>query len=155
MPTPDDGDLQLNRRTALTEIGGFAGTLITVTVGTLALSATLLNASDTRGNMTFLYAGWIVLIASIIFGVFALLQQIGMLAKPHLDDPIVGFLPVFNAVQLVCVIAGLVLLGLFAKQSLADGPWPLIVDTLIIQALRGGHRSVMVHEPQQARPPDC
>lgn len=118
-------ELQERYRAALAQIGDLTKTLIAVSTGTLALSATLLKNFGSDSYLPILYWAWVALAASTLFGIGAILEQIGKLSRKSIPNPVNDrTLQICNGAQLASLLLGLVLLGIFSVANLnnASGP---------------------------------
>ncbi|UUU24622.1 group II intron maturase-specific domain-containing protein [Streptomyces sp. DSM 40750] len=102
-----------DKRLALTAISNMGAVLVTVATATLALSATFPGDLYSGQSRSFLWTGWILLLASLLMGLLALGQQINLLSESKLR-PRGGLLEYFSLLQLLSVLVGLVFLASFA-----------------------------------------
>ncbi|WP_367141232.1 MULTISPECIES: hypothetical protein [Streptomyces] len=111
-------DLQERYCAALSQIVELTKTLITVSTGTLALSATLLKNFGSDSYLPLLYGAWAALATSTVFGILAILESIGNLARISIKNPVRNnTLQWCNGVQLAALLTGLTLLGIFAVAN--------------------------------------
>src|SRR3712207_581915 len=102
-----------DRRKALDSIYDYNKTLITLATGTIALSATFLGEELYRGvALPFVIWSWATLGMSVLVGVVGLGAYISQYAESDVR-PRRGASEYLSLVQVITLLAGLILLGMF------------------------------------------
>jgi hypothetical protein len=120
--SPSRGESRYNsgnaddRRKALDSVYEYNKTLITVATGTIALSATFLKDLYAGKALGVLIASWILLALSVFAGMIGMGGYISQYAESDIQPR--RALPEFASLaQLLGVVTGLALLGIFAIQN--------------------------------------
>ena len=105
-----------DKKAALTMIGTYATSLLTLATATIALSATFLKNLYQGRDLWALWAAWALLAVSMCAALITLGQNISLLAESDLR-PRRGLLEILGLVHLVLVLAGLAFFAFFAVQN--------------------------------------
>src|ERR687890_1659209 len=102
-----------DRRKALDSIYDYNKTVITIATGTVALTATFLGKDLYRGTaLPLIIASWVCLGASILFGIVVMGAYISQYSESDIR-PRRSSIEYLSLIQVLSLISGLVLLGLF------------------------------------------
>jgi hypothetical protein len=113
-----------DRRKALDSIYDYTKTVITVATGTVALTATFLGKDLYQGtSLGLIVASWTCLGVSILFGIVGMGTYISQYAESDIRPRRSGA-EYASLVQVLGLVAGLVLLGLFALDNARSRPAP-------------------------------
>src|SRR4051794_34756389 len=111
-----------DRRKALDSIYDYNKTVITIATGTVALTATFLGKDLYQGTaLPFIILSWVCLGASILFGIVVMGAYISQYAESDIR-PRRSSIEYLSLVQVLSLIFGLVLLGLFAIDNARSRP---------------------------------
>ena len=118
--TGADADL----RKALDSIYDYNKTIITVATGTIALTATFLGKDLSVGSsLGLIISSWTCLGVSILMGMLGMGSYISQYAESNIK-PRRGGVEYLSLLQILALVSGLVLLGLFAIDNARSRPPP-------------------------------
>jgi hypothetical protein len=114
------GDSREDKSQALVSIYDFIKLLITLATGTVVFSATFLDSFYKDRGLSLLIISWVLMVVSVVFGLFAAGQYIRQLDRSDLTVRR-GKLEVFSVVQIASLAVAVLLFLVFALTNVTGG----------------------------------